>query len=107
LWQFYLSLFIFIDFSYHTWCLLFFIIFLKLEPRVDNCHVLGHKLGWITRVIEVNQIFYCAGSKNNIILIKKKQWQKQFNGCWHDFLLANHLIFYSVKNKNGIILIKK
>ena len=71
---------------------------LKLGPRVDPCHVPGHELGRITRVTRVNQIFYYTGSKNDIILIKKKWQKKKSTGVGHDFLLANHLIFYSAKN---------
>ena len=52
--------------------LIFFIILLKLGPRVDLRHVSSHVLGGITGVTRVNQIFYCVGSKNDIILIKKK-----------------------------------
>jgi hypothetical protein len=52
--------------------LIFFIILLKLGPRVDLRHVSSHVLGGITGVTGVNQSFYCVGSKNDIILIKKK-----------------------------------
>jgi hypothetical protein len=44
---------------------------LKLGSEVDPHHVLGHKLGQMIGVIGVNQSFYYARSKNDIILIKK------------------------------------
>jgi hypothetical protein len=37
-------------------------------------------LGRITGVTGVNQIFYCVGSKNDIILIKKSNGKKQSIG---------------------------
>jgi len=58
----------------------FFIILLKLGSRVDLRHVSSHVLGRITGVTGVNQIFYCVGSKNDIILIKKSNGKKQSIG---------------------------
>jgi hypothetical protein len=37
-------------------------------------------LGGITGVTRVNQIFYCVGSKNDIILIKKSYGNKKSMG---------------------------
>ena len=51
--------------------LIVFIILLKPGPRVDPRHVPGHGLSRIIKVTRVNRIFYCARSKNDIILIKK------------------------------------
>jgi hypothetical protein len=53
---------------------------LKLGSEVDPHHVLGHKLGQMIGVIGVNQSFYCARSKNNIILIKKIMTKKKSMG---------------------------
>jgi len=77
-WQWHHSLFNFIKFSYHIWCL-FFIMFFKTSTRVDFHHVSSHGLGRMTKVIGVNQIFYCAWSRNDIILIKNKIKSTGFN----------------------------
>jgi len=96
-WQFHPSLFNFVKFSYYIWCLFFFIIHLKSNPRVDPYHVLGQWLGQMIEVTSVNRIFYYVVSKNNIILIKKNNSKKIINRFWYDFPLAHHLIFYSSK----------
>jgi hypothetical protein len=71
LFQFHPLLFNFTELSYRIWCLIFFILLLILGPIVDSHHVSGHMLGRITWVTGINRIFYCVGSKNDIILIKK------------------------------------
>jgi hypothetical protein len=46
-------------------------MFLKHGPGVDHRHVPSHELGRVIGVIRVNQVFYCVGSKNDIIFDKK------------------------------------
>jgi hypothetical protein len=66
--QFHPPLLNFIEFSYHIWCLFFFIMLLKLGPGVDLRHISGHILGRMIRNTAVNQFFfYHVRSKNNII----------------------------------------
>ena len=76
-WQSHPLLFNFIEFPYHMWCLFFFYHVLKLGQEVDPSRVLSHGLSRITEVTRVNWIFYCVGSKNNIILIKKIMAKKK------------------------------
>jgi len=71
-WKFHYSLFNFhIIFGVYV-----FIMLLKPNPGFDLHHVSGHKLGPMTKVTGVNHIFYCAWSKNDIILIKKSNEAK-------------------------------
>jgi hypothetical protein len=51
----------------------FFIIILKFDLGVDPYHVPSHGL---SRIIGVNWILYCVGSKNDIILINQNNGKK-------------------------------
>jgi hypothetical protein len=52
-------LFNFIEFSYYILCLFFYYAF-KTRHRNEPYHVSGHGLGRITRVTQINWIFYRA-----------------------------------------------